>query len=166
MTVYTPLLRKRLLAALGAGCPWRVACQAAGLTWSTWTRWLRAARQGTEQDPLVARLVADAEQAHGAATAGLVAEVYRAGSTDWRAAMGLLDYREGSERRRHEATRAHWEAKLAKAKVQAVAKGGDPLTPDERAALTSYLRIRSMPDAELEAELAAHEARPPVSAPP
>lgn len=112
ITVYTPKIHSTLVTALRAGSTWRDACEVAGISWQTWCYWRRGEKGG--EDERVKSLVADATLAHGIATQSLVAAVKVAAQSDWKAAMALVEFRAGSKRRAADASRAYWQARLAK----------------------------------------------------
>lgn len=116
---YTPELHAAFVAAVTVGATYRDACEAAGLAWATWKLWrARVEDRGENPGRGIVALVRAARVARGRATQSLVNAVNTAAATDYRAALGLLEYRATAERRRFDASRAHWEAVLAKRRAQ------------------------------------------------
>ncbi len=99
---------------------------AAGIPWATWCRWrLRVEGEDIENRAAVVAFVREAQRAHSEGRNALVARINLAtqGTVkgDWRAALSLLEYQDGSERRRFEARRAKVDldiARLERAKLQ------------------------------------------------
>lgn len=115
--IYTPELHTKLVNALLAGTVWRHACEAAGLRWVTWKKWLRCYRKNEPLPPGVRELVRDAVEAHAKSSVALTAAVSLAAKKDWRAALGLLEFRATAERRRLDLARAAAELKITKARL-------------------------------------------------
>ena len=118
-TVYTTALHSTLVTALRAGSTYRDACEVSGIAWGTWRWW----RSGGSTDPRVVELVREAQEAHGIATQSLIASVKVAAQKDWKAAMSLVEFRAGTRRRNAEASRAYWQARLAKKLCLAAEQG-------------------------------------------
>lgn len=112
---YTPEMHAAFVAAMRVGATFRDACEAAGLAWPTWNLWrARVEDRGENPGRGIVAMVREARLARGQATQSLVNAVNTAAASDYRAALGLLEYRATAERRRYDASRAHWEAVLAK----------------------------------------------------
>lgn len=142
LSVYNPKAHEAIVQALRAGATYRSACQAAGLSWTTWKDWKRAVWRGLDvPDDRIVTLVREAEEAHAQATNSLIARVNLAGAKDWRAAMSLVEFRATAERRRWELVKARAEARIAKAKLAGtlpaekheLTHAGDPLDALARA---------------------------------
>lgn len=139
---YRPLIASVMIPALLAGNTYRDACEAASLPWTTWKRWARQTRDG-DATPEIAAFVASAREAHGKATVALIANVNVHGRKDWRASMSLVEFRAGAQRRAAEASRAYWEAKIARQR----SKGTH----------VEHVEITGATDAELDARIAELE---------
>lgn len=106
---------------------------AAGIPWTTWCDWRRRVEdEDIEERATVVAFVREARRAHSEGRNALVARINLAtqGTVkgDWRAALSLLEYQDGSERRRFEARRAKVDldiARLERAKLQREVNPGE-----------------------------------------
>src|SRR5262245_23417826 len=100
-TKLTPELREQIVQALRAGNYAEAACQAAGISASTYYRWMARG----EQEPGVYREFRVAVlQAEAVAEVHAVAIVRRAMGEDWRAALAYLERRHPNRWRRRQTT--------------------------------------------------------------
>jgi hypothetical protein len=115
-----------MLRRLRGGSTFRDACAAAGIAWKHWIRWRKTVEDedGTTGDPDKDSLVRDARVAYHAATCDILEGVKAEAPADWKAGAWIVEYREGSAKRRSEQVRAHHEARLAKLRADAAASGG------------------------------------------
>lgn len=86
------LLTKRIVDAVRAGLPWKLAAQAAGVGWSTLKEWKARGRAGEEP---FAALVARLERAEGEAAQAAMASILAAAADPrhWTAAAWMLERR-------------------------------------------------------------------------
>ena len=139
LSVYSPKAHEAIVQALRAGATYRSACQAAGLSWTTWKDWKRAVWRGHDvPDDRIATLVREAEEAHAQATNSLIARVNLAGAKDWRAAMSLVEFRATAERRRWELVKARAEARIAQRRL-------DGSLPAEKHEVTARAQVVLLP---------------------
>lgn len=117
---------------------------AAGIPWETWCRWRRRVEdEDAESRASVAAFVREARRAHSEGRNALVARINLASQGtvkgDWRAALSLLEYQDGSERRRYEARRAKVELDLARLQRLKLQREVTPDHESSRVALPSIL---------------------------
>lgn len=142
LSVYNPKAHEAIVQALRAGATYRSACQAAGLSWTTWKDWKRAVWRGHDvPDDRIATLVREAEEAHAQATNSLIARVNLAGAKDWRAAMSLVEFRATAERRRWELVKARAEARIAQRRL-------DGSLPAEKHEVSAVAKVIVLPPLE------------------
>jgi hypothetical protein len=110
----SPERRDKMLTNLRAGGLYRDAAVAAGIPWSTWTDWCRDVRDGTCTDEDVIALVTAAREAYATTNIGLAATLAKASQKDWRAALALMEHRQGDPKARHDEKRARYEAEIAR----------------------------------------------------
>jgi hypothetical protein len=120
----TPDRRDKLLNALRAGALYRDAAEAAGIPWSTWTDWSRGVRSGECNDDDVIELVAAAREAYHAANTGLTSVLAKASAKDWRAALALLQHRQGDPHAQSKRRLDRLQADLAELQLLDRRKGG------------------------------------------
>jgi hypothetical protein len=111
---------ERILLALRSGNSCRAAAGFAGVSWDTYSRWVRAGRRynADPADPKgrakYAPFAAAVEQARHEASVNLVSRICRAAEGgDWRAAECLLNWRAGLGERNARLRKTRAEAKLA-----------------------------------------------------
>ena len=99
-TKLTPEVRERIEKAIRAGSYAQVAARSAGISSSTYYRWLE---RGAEEKRGIYRDFADAvEQAEADAEVHAAAVIRKAMSDDWRAALAYLERRHPERWRRRE----------------------------------------------------------------
>ena len=101
-TKLTAELQERVVVAVRAGNYAEAACRAAGISPSTFYRWMTRGEQ--EPSGLYGRFREAVLQAEGEAEVHAVAIVRRAMAEDWRAALAYLERRHPTRWRRHQVT--------------------------------------------------------------
>jgi len=101
-TKLTPAVSERIVQALRAGNYAEPACRSAGISASTYYRWLE--RGETEADGIYHEFSEAIRQAEADAEVHAVALLRRAMPNDWRAALAYLERRHPSRWRRHTST--------------------------------------------------------------
>ena len=101
-TKLSPQVREKIVSAVKAGAYATTACRAAGISESTFYRWLE--RGGRESSGVFREFVEAVEQAEAEGEVHAVAVIRRAMGEDWRAALAYLERRHPARWRRHQAT--------------------------------------------------------------
>lgn len=118
-TIYTEALHQALLATIRGGATERVACEASGISWNTWSEWKRRIRKGDRFHDGIAALIDDVPQAVALRDARITAQLKKHAERDYRAAVWLL---ERDEKRRERTSRLKLleaEIELARLKIKA-----------------------------------------------
>jgi len=101
-TKLTPAVRERIIKAVRAGNYAEAACRAAGISPSSYYRWMQ--RGETEESGIYHELHNAVRRAEAEAEVYAVAIIRRAMGEDWRAAMSYLERRYPSRWRRQQKT--------------------------------------------------------------
>lgn len=98
-TKLTAELRERVVRAIRAGNHVEPACRSAGISASSYYRWLERGRE--EQDGIYREFREQVERAEADAEVHAVAVIRKAMPDDWRAALAYLERRHPARWRRH-----------------------------------------------------------------